>query len=79
MLSIETDNRQPEDDDVHFETNETSTTATGVKPEDTGSDMEKQDLLARKEFKPLSEEEKQPKIPDLERIKEMNRRTALDD
>ena len=79
MQVNQTENIQPEDDDLSFDMHETSTTATAVKPEDTGSDMEKQELLGKKEFKPLSEEEKQPKIPDLERIKEMNRRTAIDD
>ena len=79
MQLNQTENTQPEDDDLSFDMHETSTTATSVKPEDTGSDMEKQELLGKKEFKPLSEEEKQPKIPDLERIKEMNRRTAIDD
>jgi hypothetical protein len=72
-------NQLPEDQDIDFDMNEASTTATGERPADTGSGTEKEDLLGRKDFKPLSEQEKQPKLQDLERIKEMNRRTAIDD
>ena len=80
MLENEVQSNQlPEDQDIDFDMHEASTTATGERPTDTGSGTEKEDLLGRKEFKPLSEEEKQPKLSDLERIKEMNRRTAIDD
>ena len=72
-------NKAAEDQDLSFDMNELSTTATDVKPEDTGSEKEKLDQLGKKEFKPLSEEEKQPKLQDAERIREMNRRTAIDD
>jgi hypothetical protein len=68
-----------EDEDLTFDMNETSTTATHERPEDTGSEKEKLDQLGKKEFRPLTEEEKHPKLHDTERIKEMNRRTAIDD
>jgi hypothetical protein len=76
-------NPVPEDQDIDFDMHEESTTATAVKPEDTGSGNEKEDLQARKEFRPLTDQDKQPKLQDDEtmehRIKEMNRRTAIDD
>jgi len=76
-------NQQQQDQDINFDMHEASTTATDVKPEDTGSGNEKEDLHARKEFRPPTDEEKQPKLQDDEtmehRIKEMNRRTAIDD
>ena len=72
-------NKAAEDQDLAFDMNEMSTTATDMKPEDTGSEKEKLDQLGKKEFKPLTEAEKQPKLQDPERIKEMNRRTAIDD
>jgi hypothetical protein len=80
MLSNENpSNKAAEDQDLSFDMNEMSTTATDVKPEDTGSEREKLDQLGKKEFKPLTEEDLQPKLQDPERIKEMNRRTAIDD
>ncbi len=39
----------------------------------------KEDTLGNSDFPPLSEKDKQPKLQDEERIKEMNRKTSLGD
>jgi len=72
-------NKAADDNELAFDMNESSTTASDTKPEDSGSEKDKLEQLGRKEFKPLTEEEKQPKLQDNERIEEMNRRTAIDD
>jgi hypothetical protein len=76
-----THNDIPEDQDIQFDMHETSTTAISARPEDydAGSGLEKKEQLSRKEFRPLTDQEKQPKMNDYDRIKEMNRRTAIDD
>lgn len=39
----------------------------------------KEDTLGNSDFPPLTEQDKQPKLQDEERIKELNRKTSLGD
>ena len=67
------------DQDVDFELKEKHP-GTGEQPQDySGVPHEKEEEISREDIRPLSEQEKQPKLQDEERIREMNRRTALGD
>ena len=71
------------DEDVKFEIEKESTMGshhTGGESERTQSTIPaKEDTLGHSDFPPLSEQDKKPKLQDEERIKEMNRRTSIDD
>ena len=70
-----------EDDDIQFDMHEKSIISGTIppEPENSGSGVNKENEISSSEFRPLTEREKQPKLQDDERIKEMNRRTAIDD
>lgn len=76
-----------QDEDVQFERDKESaiiplTESDNDQPKDTQHESTlpaKEDTLGNSDFPPLSELEKQPKLEDEDRIKEMNRRTSLGD
>jgi len=69
----------PEDQDIMFDMHETSTTSGEITHDDTISTLDKEEEISRNELRPLTEQEKKPKLQDAERIKEMSRRTDIDD
>jgi hypothetical protein len=77
MQHEKTNAGHPQDQDIDFDMNESSTTATPMGHEDEPGDFVREE--APSDFPPLTDQEKQPKMQDDERIKEMNRRTAIDD
>lgn len=83
----EFENIQEHDQDIKFEKvidsgseSQTSEEGKDPKPDNTSSTIPgKEDTLGNSDFPPLSEKDKLPKLPDDERIKELNRKTSLGD
>ncbi|MEJ7736764.1 MAG: hypothetical protein WKF97_04990 [Chitinophagaceae bacterium] len=73
------------DDDIQFDReNITSTDSQSPAPEQPKTALPENTIMPNKdlvtpEIVPLSEEEKQPKLDDEERINEINRKTSLGD
>ena len=70
------------DEDVKFEIEKESTMGThtpGGGNQTQSTIPGKEDTLGHSDFPPLSELEKQPKLQEEERIKEMNRKTSVGD
>lgn len=74
------------DEDAHFEQeNELTMSALPEESEAPKQSMiegtlpAKEDTLGNSDFPPLTERDKQPKLQDEERIKELNRKTSLGD
>jgi hypothetical protein len=67
------------DQDIDFDMNEKQPEVDSENQDYSGVPEEKEEEISREDLKPLSEQEKQPKLQDEERIREMNRRTAIDD
>ena len=85
---MNSENGQPleqKNEDLQFDKNNISTTETQgmtdneILPDDDPIDQSKQEELATNDVPPLSEVEKQPKIQEEDRIKEMNERTSIGD
>lgn len=83
-----TDENEPlkQDQDAHFEQENELT--MGASPEESEAPKQsmiestlpaKEDTLGNSDFPPLTEQDKQPKLQDEERIKELNRKTSLGD
>ena len=81
MLDNEnTPKKLADDEDIEFDMHEKSNISGSISPDKQHSgSVDKEAEISNNEFRPLTDQEKQPKLHDYERIKEMNRRTAIDD